>query len=285
MQQSSDRMLRRRRCNLSRRAALAGLAMAAAYGPGAAESVAGGLGTEDGAGPVFSPSGPDAGLYGAGEGFPVTDPALAQPPGDPQPKYRVGAYSRFDQIFRTRLIKRAAVPWMFKRSQADILYRFRDRRSSVTEYLSRNPVTGLLIAKDDRIVVEHYQYGRTGRDRLYSGSMAKTIAAMLIGIAISDGAIRSVDDTAATYVPGFRGSEYGNTPIRDLLHMSSGVDFGEDKYDGRDLDRLWIDMVRGSGSGTIGNIVQFNRRVAQPGTRFSYASTDSVSSSIRRRSW
>ena len=51
---------------------------------------------------------------------------------------------------------------------------------------------------------------------------------ILIGIAISEGAIKSVEDTAETYVPEFGGTEYGKTPIRDLLHMSSGVYFGEE---------------------------------------------------------
>src|SRR5882762_6367862 len=99
---------------------------------------------------------------------------------------------------------------------------------------------------------------------------------MLIGIAISDGAIKSVDDTSETYVPGFKGTEYGRTPIRDLLHMSSGVEFGEDQDNGRDLDRLWIDMVLGFGSnkGTLGSLTQFNRRIAAPGTRFFYASIE-----------
>ena len=158
---------------------------------------------------------------------------------------------------------------MFKRSKADIRY-------SVGEYLSRNPVTGLLIAKDDQILFEHYQYGRTDRDRFASQSMAKSITAMLVGIALGQGAIKSVDDLAETYVPGFNGSEYGRTPIRDLLHMSSGVEFGETKDGQRDLNRLWIDMVLGLGptKGTINSIVQFNRRIAPPGTKYFYASIE-----------
>ena len=107
--------------------------------------------------------------------------------------------------------------------------------------------------------------------------MVKSIMGMLIGIAISEGAIKSVDDTAETYVPGFKGTEYGRTPIRDLLHMSSGVEFGEDKDGGRDLNRLWIDMVAGAGittRGTINSIAQFNRRIAPPGTRYFYASIE-----------
>jgi len=99
---------------------------------------------------------------------------------------------------------------------------------------------------------------------------------MLVGIAIGQGAIKSVEDLAEKYVPGFEGSEYGKTSIRDLLHMSSGVEFGETKNAQRDLNRLWIDMVLGLGptKGTINSIVQFNRRIAPPGTKCFYASIE-----------
>jgi CubicO group peptidase (beta-lactamase class C family) len=141
-------------------------------------------------------------------------------------------------------------------------------------YLSRNPVTGFLIARDDHILFEHYQYGRTDRDRFVSQSMVKSITGLLVGIAIGDGAIKSVDDTPEKYVPGFKRSEYGRTSIRDLLHMSSGVAFGEEEEQGRDLNRLWRDMVSGSGKGTVGSITQFNRRIAPAGTAFRYASIE-----------
>jgi len=231
------------------------------------------------AGPTFIYGGPDAGLYGADEGYPVPDFLRAVREGNPwEPKYRVGAFSHLDEIYTTRKISRAAVPWMFKRSTAEVRYRFQGRQSSLADYLSRNPVTGLLIARDDQILFEHYQYGRTDQDRLLSQSMVKSITGMLIGIAIADGAIKSVDDTSETYVPGFKGTEYGRTPIRDLLHMSSGVDFGEARDGGRDLNRLWADMVIGASSfkkGTVNSITQFNHRIAPPGTRYHYASIES----------
>jgi len=298
-------MSRGRRCTISRRTALAGFALTAAYGSVAGQSVADTKATETSAEPVFSPSGPNAELYGAKDGFPIPSPSQARLQGNPfQPGYRVGAFSHFDELFPTRRIERAATPWAFKRATADILYSDKGIRSSLEDYLSRNPITGLLIAKDDRILFEHYQYGRTDRDRLISQSMAKSIMGLLIGVAISEGAIKSVDDTAETYVPGFRGSEYGKTPIRDLLHMSSGVDFGEERDDGRDLDRLWRDMVRGpapggSAKGTIASIIQFNKRIAPPGTRYHYASIEpdvlgvvlqaavgqSASDYLRRKVW
>lgn len=258
---------------LSRRSALTGLAASCV-----AASVKWSWATESGGGPVFSAGGPDAELYGATEDYPVKDRWRVYQPGNPDsPKYRVGAFSHYDEIFPTRLVNRATTAWPFKRTQVDVSYQYKGSHSSLADYLSRNPVTGLLIAKDDRILVEHYQYGRTDRDRLISQSMAKSITGMLVGIAISEGAIKSIDDTAETYVPGLKGTEYGATPLRALLHMSSGVEFGaqadEGKGSGRDLDRLWVDMVF-SNKGTVASIAQFNRRIAPPGTQFRYASIE-----------
>ena len=123
--------------------------------------------------------------------------------------------------------------------------------------------------------------------------MAKSIVGVLIGIAISEGAIQSVDDTPERYVPGFKDTEYGRTPIRDLLHMSSGVEFGEEADNDRDLNRLAFDLMGGylgmygkakwapslaaflgTAKGTVASIVQFNRRIAPPGTRYFYASIE-----------
>jgi CubicO group peptidase (beta-lactamase class C family) len=181
---------------LSRRTALASLAAAAACGVARGNSaVAQSTSANDaphGAGPVFSPTGPDAELYGATEGFPLPG-FWARLQGNPyEPKYRVGAFSHFDKLLSTRTVKRSTTPWLFKRSQADIRYSHAGKPSSISEYLSRNPVTGLLIAKDDQILLEHYQYGRSDRDRFISQSMVKGIMGVLIGIAISDGAINAV---------------------------------------------------------------------------------------------
>jgi CubicO group peptidase (beta-lactamase class C family) len=229
-------------------------------------------------GPNFSATGPNAELYGAKEGYPLPDIVEARKRGGPwEPKYRVGAFSHLDQIYSTRLIERAVTPWQFKCSTAQIYYEFRGSRFSPTDYVSRNPATGLLIVKDDQILFERYQYARTDHDRFVSQSMVKSIIGLLVGIAIAEGAIKSVDDTPEAYVPGFRGTEYGRTPIRDLLHMSSGVDFGETRDGGRDLNRLWNGMgiaFPTTKIGTVNSIVQFNQRIAPAGTRFYYASIE-----------
>jgi len=95
-----------------------GFAITAAYGSAIGEQASDSMSGRKGAGPVFSPSGPNAELYGAADGFPIADHSLARQPGDPyQVKYRVGADSHFDEIYPTHRIKRAAAPWMFKHPQ------------------------------------------------------------------------------------------------------------------------------------------------------------------------
>jgi CubicO group peptidase (beta-lactamase class C family) len=222
------------------------------------------------AAPVFSSSGPDAAVYGAADGFRL---ATRNSPGEVS--NLVATYSHFDELFASRRVPRAPAPWHFKRAtEPKISYTFNSQRFSVDDYLSRNPTTGLLIAKDDTILYEHYQYARTDRDRFLSQSMAKTITAMLIGIAVSEGRIKSIDDPTLAYVPGLTNTEYGKTSIRDLLHMSSGVSFTE-VYDGRDdVARLWVDLFDGAGKDPIASVAQFNTRATAPATKWHYASVE-----------
>jgi CubicO group peptidase (beta-lactamase class C family) len=221
-------------------------------------------------GPVFSATGPDAALYGAAAGFPVGTRETGS-----QLQNLMGTYSHFDELVPSRLVRRATATWLFKRApDPAILYNFESKRLSIDDYLSRNPTTGLLIAKDDTIVYEHYQYARSDRDRFLSQSMAKTITAMLIGIAVSESKIKSIDDLASTYVPGLANTEYGKTSIRDLLHMASGVAFSEN-YDGNDdIARLSRDLFAAPGKDAAASLAQFNTRAAPRGTKWHYSSAE-----------
>jgi CubicO group peptidase (beta-lactamase class C family) len=221
-------------------------------------------------GPIFSDTGPDAAVYGAATGFPLGERATAS-----QLEHLVGTHSHFDALFPSRIVRRATTPWLFKRtSESSISYDLDLERRAIETYLSRNPTTGLLVAKDDTILYEYYQYARTDRDRFLSQSMAKTITAMLIGIAVSEGKIKAINDPVAAYVPDLATTEYGKTPIRDLLHMSSGVAFSE-VYDGRDdIARLASDLFGTPGKSPILSVAQFNTRVAPPGTQWRYAGVE-----------
>jgi CubicO group peptidase (beta-lactamase class C family) len=246
------------------------LLLVAPWTPSHAEGAANAPGSVAAAGPVFSPGGPDAAEYGAASGFPLGTQTTAS-----QQEHLVATYSHFGEMFPSRLVKRAATPWQFKRAaEPAISYTFKSDRFSIAEYLARNPTTGLLIAKDDTILYEHYQYARTDSDRFLSQSMAKTITAMLVGIAIAENKIKSVDDPVSTYVAGLVNTEYGGTSLRALLQMSSGVSFTEN-YDGADdAARLGRDLFFSPGKDPVASVAQFNTRVAPPGTRWHYASSE-----------
>jgi CubicO group peptidase (beta-lactamase class C family) len=218
--------------------------------------------------PVFSPTGPDAAAYGAAGGYPVggRTAGLAQ-------AVMVGSYSHYDRIWPSRSIARAAMPAVLQRAAQEIAltYSLHGTEHSLDDYLAHNPITGLLIARDDTILFERYQYGRTDQDRLLSQSMAKTIVSMLIGIAIDEGRIHSVDDLAETYVPELAGTAFGQTSLRALLHMASGVGFREDYVDPSADNFALNRMLFGqSGFDAAHAVALFNTREHPPDTHFNY---------------
>ncbi|MEH2536557.1 MULTISPECIES: serine hydrolase domain-containing protein [unclassified Bradyrhizobium] len=225
-------------------------------------------------GPVFSDTGPDAEAYGALKGYPV--PPFEYPPGSRQ-DFLVGTHSHFDKLHSMRAVQKPAMPSVLKRAAEEIVavYHYDGRQKTIGDYLDTHPVTALLIARGDTILFEHYRYARSDRDRLLSNSMAKTITGLLVGIAISEGAIRSIDDTAATYVPELEGTAYGATPLRALLRMSSGVAFLERTYQpDEDIFRLHMALLGNDAVGVIPALRQFSTRDAPPNTRFAYASSE-----------
>lgn len=77
-------------------------------------------------------------------------------------------------------------------------------RFDIDAYLERNATTGLAVVQGDTLLVERYRYGRRDTHRLTSFSMAKTIVAMLVGLAVEERRIASIEDHAERYVPGSR---------------------------------------------------------------------------------
>ena len=227
------------------------------------------------AGLRFRPDGLNADEFGQNEGYPSCKGIDYVD----QTRCRVGALSRYDTLFPARTITapEQSAPLARAASEPVIRYGFAGLELTLDDYLNRQPVTGLLIAKDSTILVERYQYGRTDMDRMASFSMAKSIVGLLIGIALEEGAIRSVDDPAEAYVPGLKDTEYGRTPIKALLLMASGVAFAED-YDSKssDINKLARLTVEPGSPGSLAALKQFNTRREAPGMRFSYSSAESL---------
>jgi CubicO group peptidase (beta-lactamase class C family) len=221
----------------------------------------------------FRADGPDADAYGRRDGYPACS-ALTYVG---EPGCRVGALSNFDTLFPARTIEAPPVASPLGRAPVEppISYQHDGRRADLDDYLNRQPVTGFLVARGGTILVERYQYARTDRHRLTSFSMAKTITGLLVGLAVHDGAIRSLDDNAQDYAPALRGTEYGRTPLRALLQMASGVAFDENYSNaGGDIYRLASTALGQEGS--LAALKLFDKRVARPGERFSYSSAETL---------
>lgn len=218
--------------------------------------------------PHFSVGGPNSQEYGSNEDYPVK--AINRL------RFFVGTFSHYDQLLEGRTIRRAASPSRLLRAPTEpaLRYEYQAETRSLDDYLARNPATGLLIARGDTILVERYQYARTDRHRFASFSMAKTVTAMLVGLAIAENLIRSVDDPAGSYVPALADTEYGRTSLRHLLQMSSGVRFRENYSGQDDVARLFAATVLQNGPGGVEAVKPYNERARWSGALFSYASVE-----------
>jgi len=88
----------------------------------------------------------------------------------------------------------------------------------------------MLVIRDGTVVFEDYRNRSDAGTRFISFSMAKTVTAMLVGQAIEQGKIGSLDDLAEEYVPELKGTGYDGVTLRQIMQMRSGVDYQE-RYD------------------------------------------------------
>lgn len=212
----------------------------------------------------------DEDALGKEAGYPIGTPDTMT-----QDRFKVGSFTAMDRVLPFNPVRKAGARFEFSRATNEpaIAYQHNGKRYTIDDYMARQRVTGLLVIKDGQILIERYQYGRKDSDKFNSFSMGKSITSLAVGLALSEGKIRSLDDKAMAYVPELAGSAYGETPIRDLLRMSSGVKFSED-YSGKDdnADMQWMALRHG----LLEFLKKYSVRDAAPGVRFNYASSETT---------
>ena len=215
-----------------------------------------------------------AGDWGGPQGYPMGwGPAGQVPRWEAYPAYRAGNYSGgFETMFRHHLIAAPAQASPLQLTPVAVNYRWGLVRRGVQDYLDQWPVTGLLIARQGRIWAEHYRFGRDATQRLTSWSMAKSVTSLLVGIALDQGLIRSLDDLPQDYVPELQGTLHGQIPLRHLLNMSSGADVVHE----RDPVRIDVPALLGwPQARTVGTDVnrvvrEWRSKLEAPGVRYNY---------------
>jgi CubicO group peptidase (beta-lactamase class C family) len=101
----------------------------------------------------------------------------------------------------------------------------------VDAYMAGQRSASLLIVHDGKLRLERYGLGFDNSGRWTTFSVAKSMTSTLVGAAIKDGYIRSMDDKVSDYIPEMKGSAYDDVSIRQLLTMTSGVKWNEDYAD------------------------------------------------------
>lgn len=109
-----------------------------------------------------------------------------------------------------------------------VSYEYQGHHYSLADYLIRNNVTGMMVIKDGKKVWEYYGAGNTKTTLWTSRSVGKSVVSTLVGIALNQGKIASLDDELVKYNPEVRGTAWEHVPLRNLLQHTSGVAWNED---------------------------------------------------------
>jgi CubicO group peptidase (beta-lactamase class C family) len=147
------------------------------------------------------------------------------------PEQQLRGYRHMDRIYPTRAIPASQRPFPLPDKPADFSsfrYAVGSENYGVGDFVAHNHVVGLLAIHDGSVAIERYAEGNTRDTRWYSFSVAKSVVSMLVGAAIKDGFIQSVDARVSDYLPVLKGSAYDAVTLRQAMTMSSGVAWDED---------------------------------------------------------
>ncbi|MBC35732.1 MAG: serine hydrolase [Bacteroidetes bacterium] len=145
-----------------------------------------------------------------------------------------------------------------------------DQKFEIQTYLDSSFTTGLLIVQNDSLAYEYYNLGHSESNPHIAWSVSKSVLSALIGIAIEEGKIKSIEENIEVYVPELIGSGYEGVKIKDILQMSTGVRFVEDYGDmNSDINRWGRDFALGNSQDKFASSLENER---EPGTYHHYVS-------------
>ena len=141
----------------------------------------------------------------------------------------------------------------------------------VDAYLAGQRAAALIVLHDGKVRLERYGLGFDAAGRWTSFSVAKSITSTLVGAALKDGHIRSMDDKVSDYIPEMKGSAYDDVSIRQLLTMTSGVKWNEDYADPNSDVARFNNHQPEPGVDALVSYMRKLPREVPPGTRWLYS--------------
>jgi len=182
------------------------------------------------------------------------------------------------EFWPTRSLTQAKVPYIY--TYGDSLnvpssFAYNDQKLGTQQFLKDSWTTGLIVIQNDEIALEDYYLGNSAVTQNISWSMAKSFISALIGIAVNEGHIKSIEQSVDAYATSLGGSGYEGVSIKNVLQMSSGVAFNEDYGDFySDINRWGRDFSLGNSQdafaatlkndiepGTVNHYVSINTHV------------------------
>lgn len=140
--------------------------------------------------------------------------------------------------------------------------------ADVDAFMAAQNVAGLLVLQDGKIRLERYALGYSREGRWTSFSVAKSVTSTLVGAAIKDGYIKSLDEPVTRYIPDLAGGGYDGVTIRQILTMTSGVRWNEDYTDpNSDVARMFAEAVPPGQDPTVAYMRKLPR-ADPPGSKF-----------------
>ncbi|MFC1606005.1 serine hydrolase domain-containing protein [Pseudomonadota bacterium] len=190
------------------------------------------------------------------------------------PDIQVNTFRNIDRLFPTRTVRRGAnvsqIP-VHLLPMDDFVFETDEKRYDLFDVLSLNRVSGLLIIQDGAIRFEKYLLGNNEATRWMSMSVVKSMTGVLVGAAIRDGLIVSIDDPIIRYLPRFAGTAYDGVTVRQLLMMASGVAWSETYTDPASDRRRMLEAQIAQQPDAILDLMAALPRAAEPGTRWNYS--------------
>ncbi|MFC6440652.1 serine hydrolase [Bowmanella sp. JS7-9] len=186
----------------------------------------------------------------------------------------VNNFLHMEDAFPTKVLQPSSNPQLLTPALAELpaQFEFDGHMLDTQAFLADSRTTGLIVLKDAQILYEHYWQGMSDDSTHMSFSLAKSFLSALIGIAVEEGAIGSIEEPVTRYAPELKGSGYDGVRIKDVLQMSSGVGFNEDYGDFfSDINRFSRTVALGQPFNEFATTLQ---REFEPGTYNQYVSID-----------
>jgi len=190
------------------------------------------------------------------------------------PPYSYYYFHHIDKLdFKLDWIRRAGTIYPLKEPTKSFTlnYTYKNHTYTLNDYMKRNAVTGFLILKDNQIIYERYFHGANQHSRFLTNSVGKSVTSTLIGIAIEEGKIKSVNDLIIKYLPELSASGFSRVTIKQALEMASGLDLTYDPYD-LNSSTLQFNTSALTGVPSLTNLLKSlkaNPKI-EPGTQFDY---------------